>query len=145
MSDSSIGINHLIILNKNFKVRILCFCKFQAKADFIEKNLIQMKWNRVKSKSKSDFHRNTKIFCNKKNFKWPKHGLFFIYFRLFKQTLPFLQKINVKNVHPEYGTRIQTHDCWNMSPSPITTRPGLPPFCNKMFDNLQWQNCIGRP
>ena len=25
-------------------------------------------------------------------------GLFFIYFRLFKHTLPFLQQINVKNV-----------------------------------------------
>ena len=30
-------------------------------------------------------------------------GLFFIYFRLFKQTLQFLQQINVKYVHPVYG------------------------------------------
>ena len=27
-------------------------------------------------------------------------GLFFIYFRLFKHTLQYLQQINVKNVHP---------------------------------------------
>ena len=42
-------------------------------------------------------------------------GLFFIYFRLFKQTLQFLQQINVKNVHPEYGAGIQTHNHWNIS------------------------------
>ena len=27
----------------------------------------------------------------------------------------FLQQINVKNVHPVYGTRIWTRDLWNMS------------------------------
>ena len=37
----------------------------------------------------------------------------------------FLQQINLKNVHPVYGSGIRTHDLWNMSP-PITTRPGLP-------------------
>ena len=30
--------------------------------------------------------------------KWAIHGLFFIYFRLFKQTLQFLQQIYVENV-----------------------------------------------
>ena len=29
-------------------------------------------------------------------FRWANPGLFFIYFRLFKQTLQFLQQINVK-------------------------------------------------
>ena len=53
--------------------------------------------------------------------KWAILGLFFIYFRLFKQTLQFLQQINVKNVHPVYGAgdsnpRLSEHD----SP-PITT------------------------
>ena len=33
-------------------------------------------------------------------FKWANPGLFFVYFCLFKQTLQFLQQINVKNVHP---------------------------------------------
>ena len=47
-------------------------------------------------------------------FKWAIPGLFFIYLRLFKQTLQFLQQINVEKcyVHP--------------SP-PIATRPGFPP------------------
>ena len=37
-------------------------------------------------------------------------GLFFVYFRLFKQTKQFLQQINVKNVHPVYSAGIQTHN-----------------------------------
>ena len=42
-------------------------------------------------------------------------GLFFIYFRLFKQiSIQFLQQINVKNVHPVYGAGIQTQELWNM-------------------------------
>ena len=41
--------------------------------------------------------------------------IFFVYFRLFKQTLQFLEQINVKNVHAEYGAGIQTHDLQNMS------------------------------
>ena len=37
---------------------------------------------------------------------------FFVYFRLFKQTLQFLQQIYVKKCfdHPVYGAGIQTHD-----------------------------------
>ena len=137
MSDSSIGINHLIILNKNFKKSEFCvFANFRLKLTSLKKSHSnEMKSSQVKIKIRlSPKYEN---ILQHNFFKWPKPGLFFIYFSLFKQTLPFLQKINVKNVHPEYGTRIQTHDCWNMSPSPITTRPGLPPFCNKMFDNLQ--------
>ena len=49
-------------------------------------------------------------------FKLGNLRLFFIYIRPFKQTLQFLQQINVdKNVHPEYGARIRTHDLRNMS------------------------------
>ena len=43
---------------------------------------------------------------------WP---LFFIYFHLFKQTLQFLQQINVKNVHPVYRAGVQTHNLLNTS------------------------------
>ena len=39
----------------------------------------------------------------------------FIYFRLFKQTLQFLQQINVKNVNPANSAGIQTHNLRNMS------------------------------
>ena len=35
-------------------------------------------------------------------------GPFFIYFRLFKHTLQFLQQINVKNFHLVYGAGIRT-------------------------------------
>ena len=43
--------------------------------------------------------------------KWAILGLFFVYFRLFKQTLQFLQ-IYVKKCydHLSYGARIWTHD-----------------------------------
>ena len=51
-----------------------------------------------------------------------------VYFRLFKQALQFLQQINVKKCQSSIG-------CWDSNPqplehdsSPITTRPGLPPF-----------------
>ena len=36
-------------------------------------------------------------------------------FRLFKQTLQFLQQTNVKNVHPVYGAGIRTNNLWYMS------------------------------
>ena len=29
--------------------------------------------------------------------------------------MQFLQQINVKNIHPEYGAGIWTHDLFNMS------------------------------
>ena len=47
--------------------------------------------------------------------KWANTRLVFIYFRLFKQTIEFLQQLNVKNGRPVYGAGIQTHDLWNMS------------------------------
>ena len=45
----------------------------------------------------------------------PSPGLYLIYFRLFEQTLQFLQQINVKNVHAVYGAGVRTHNLWNMS------------------------------
>ena len=33
----------------------------------------------------------------------------------FQTHITILQQITVKNVHPVYGARIQTHDLWNMS------------------------------
>ena len=57
---------------------------------------------------------------------------------LFKQTMQFLQLINVKNVHLVYGTGIRTHDLPSEhESSPITTRPGHQPswrfFCFDSF------------
>ena len=40
--------------------------------------------------------------------EWIIPGLFLVYFRLFKQTLHFLQQIYVKNVHAVYSAGIQT-------------------------------------
>ena len=52
------------------------------------------------------------------------HPLFCFIFGLFKETLQYLQQINVKNVHPVYGAESQTHDLWNMSllPEPLDQR-----------------------
>ena len=48
-------------------------------------------------------------------FKWAS---FYFIFGLFKQTIQFSQQINVKNIHPEYGAGIQTHNLSNMSRLP---------------------------
>ena len=48
-------------------------------------------------------------------FKWAFPGLFFIYFCTFKQTLHFLQQINVKNFHRVYDAGIWTHNLWTTS------------------------------
>ena len=42
----------------------------------------------------------------------------FVFFGLFKQTIDFLQQINVKNVHPVYGAGIRTHNLSIMSCHP---------------------------
>ena len=42
--------------------------------------------------------------------------LFRLFSVSFKQTIQFLQQINVKNVvYPVSGAGIQTHDLWNVS------------------------------
>ena len=59
--------------------------------------------------------------------KWTDPGLFFDYFLSFQQTIQFLQQINVKI----FSSSIQRQDLnprpFKHEPSPITTRPGLPP------------------
>ena len=59
------------------------------------------------------------------SFLMGRPGLFSIYFRLFKQTLQFLQQYIVKNVHPVYGAGIQTPQPLEHESPPITTRLGL--------------------
>ena len=49
-----------------------------------------------------------RYFLKKK--KWANPGLFFVYFCLFKQTLQFLQQINVKNVQPVSSAGIWTYN-----------------------------------
>ena len=48
-------------------------------------------------------------------FKWANHGLFFVYFSLFKQTLQFLRQIYVKKFHPVFCAGIRTHNLLNVS------------------------------
>ena len=50
--------------------------------------------------------------------KWVNPGPFSFIFGLFKQTVQFLQQINVKNDHPIYGAGIWTHNLPNMSRHP---------------------------
>ena len=58
------------------------------------------------------------VFQNWLN-KWAIPGPFLIYFGLFQTNInTILQQINVKNVHPVYGTGIRTHDLKNMSLHP---------------------------
>ena len=49
------------------------------------------------------------------SYEWAIPGLFLVYFHLLKQTLQFLQQINVKNVQPIYSAGIRTHNLQNMS------------------------------
>ena len=58
----------------------------------------------------------------------PTQAFFSFIFGLFKQINQFLQKKTIwKNVHPVYIAGIRTHNLSKHEPSPINTRPGLPP------------------
>ena len=59
--------------------------------------------------------------------KWANPDLFFIYFRLFKHTLQFLQQINVKKCPSSIRFRDSNSQPMEHESPPITTRPGLPP------------------
>jgi len=59
--------------------------------------------------------------------KWAYPGLFFIYFRLFKHTLQFLQQINVKKYPSSIRYRDSNPRPLGRESLPITTRPGLQP------------------
>ena len=50
------------------------------------------------------------------------NGLFFVYFRLFKRTLKFLQQLFVKNVPLVNGAGIRTHDLQDMILLPYRPR-----------------------
>ena len=49
--------------------------------------------------------------------KWANLASFSFIFGLFKQTIQFLQQINVNNVHPA-GAGIRTHNLLNMTRHP---------------------------
>ena len=76
-------------------------------------------WSNIfnEHQKKCNFRNKTRIIADPHFFKWALLGLFFIYFRLFKQTLQFLQQICVEKcyVHPVYGAGIRTHDLQNKS------------------------------
>ena len=61
--------------------------------------------------------------------KWAIPGLFFVYFHLFhKQTIKFLQQINVKKCPSSIWCWDWNRQPWHNESHPITTRPGLV-FC----------------
>jgi len=60
-------------------------------------------------------------------FKWAILGLFFDYFRLFNQTLQFLQQINVKKCPSSIWRRDLNSQSSEYESPPLSTGPGLPP------------------
>ena len=61
--------------------------------------------------------------------------LFCLFSVFFKQTLQFLQQINVKKCPSSIRRRDSNPRPLDREPPPITTRPGLPP--KKVFFTLQ--------
>ena len=59
--------------------------------------------------------------------KWTSLGFFYVYFRLFKQALQFLQQINVKQCPSSIRHWDSNPQPLEIESPPITTRPGLPP------------------
>ena len=82
------------------------FCKNES---YLTGTISMKRW---RSESESEREREQLELFFK---KWANPSHFFIYFCLFKQTLQFLQQINVKIVHPVYRAGIWTHNLWNKS------------------------------
>ena len=57
-------------------------------------------------------------------------GLFLVYFGLFKQTLQYLQQINLKNVHPVDGAGIWSDELQNISFIPYPLDQGFRPYAH---------------
>ena len=77
-------------------------------------------WNPIQGLNITDpyaFMQGQEIIHLNYFFKWANPGLFLFIFGLFKQTIQFLQQINVKkcHVHPVSSAGIQTHDLLNVS------------------------------
>ena len=77
--------------------------------------------------------------------KWAIPDLFLVYFRLFKQTIQFLQQIDVK----KYPSSIR---CWDLNPRPsedelppITTKPGLSPIIAIFYSIFLSWDCLRSP
>ena len=66
-------------------------------------------------------------------FKWGNPSLFFVYFRPFKQSLQFLQQINVKNAHPVSGAVIWAHNLLIISLLPWPLDQGYRPALWLLF------------
>ena len=60
--------------------------------------------------------------------KWANSGLFYIDFCLFKQTLQFLQQINVEKCPSSIRRQDLNSQLSDNESAPLTTRPGLPPL-----------------
>ena len=77
--------------------------------------------------------------------KWAIPDLFLVYFRLFKQTIQFLQQIDVK----KYPSSVR---CWDLNPRPsedelppITTKPGLSPIIAIFYSIFLSWDCLRSP
>ena len=76
----------------------------------------------LKQQTKCACHFNILFFK-----KWANPGLFFVYFHLFKQTLQFLQQINVKKCPSSIRRQDSNSQPSDFESPPLTTRPRLPP------------------
>ena len=65
--------------------------------------------------------------------KWANPGLFFVYFRLFKQTLQFFTTNKCEKCPSSIWCRDSNPQPSEYESPPITTRPGLPPFERAKF------------
>ena len=79
--------------------------------------------------SDNDFQRQIKRVIS--FFEWDILGVFFVYFGLFKQTLQFLQQINMKNCPSSIRYLDSSSQRLECQSPPITTRSGLPPSKEK--------------
>ena len=68
--------------------------------------------------------------------KWANPVLFLFIFSLFKQTIQYLQQINVKKCPSSMWCRDLNPQLLKHESSPITTRPGLLPNDAKLTQGL---------
>ena len=66
-------------------------------------------------------------------------GLFFIYFRIFMQTLQYLNQIYVKISIQYWDSKPQPSE---LESPPVTTRPGLPPSCPVILNLIIFERHI---
>ena len=71
---------------------------------------------------------------NQSFFKWANPGLFFVYFRSFQTNITILHQIYVKKCPSSIRCQDLNPRPFERESLPITTRPGLPPWNQSIFN-----------